>query len=159
MTRLYGWAPKGQRLVGVAPRGHWQTTTMLCGVRSDRVTAPLAIDGPMDGVVFLGYVQQCLAPSLRAGDVVVMDNLSSHKAAGVRQAIEAAGAEVWYLPPYSPDLNPIENLWSKVKAHLRSAQARSFSSLIRAIGSALRSVTAQDCRGFFNHCGYPYTQA
>jgi transposase len=131
---------------------------MLCALRHDRVEAPLAIEGAMDSMVFRGYVQRMLVPTLRAGDVVVMDNLSPHKTQGVQNAIEAVGATLRYLPPYSPDFNPIESMWSKVKQHLRSARARTHPRLVHAIGDALLSVTTQDCQGFFNGYGYTGTQ-
>ena len=155
MTRLYGRAPRGRRVIEYAPAGHWCTTTMLCALRYDRIEAPLVIEGAMDSMVFRGYVEQMLVPTLHPGDVVVMDNLSAHKAQGVQEAIEAAGATVRYLPPYSPDFNPIEPMWSKAKQYLRSAAARTQHRLVRAVGNALRSVTPQDCRGFFE--GYGYT--
>lgn len=158
MTRLYGRAPRGQRLVEHTPGGHWCTTTMLSALRHDRVEAPLVIEGAMDSLVFRGYVERMLAPTLRTGDVVVMDNLSPHKSRGVQEAIEARGARVRYLPPYSPDFNPIEPMWSKVKQHLRSAAARTHRCLVNAVGNALRSVTPDDCRGFFRGYGYDGTQ-
>jgi transposase len=131
---------------------------MLCGLRLDRVEAPLAIQGAMDSTVFRGYVEQMLVPTLQAGDVVVMDNLSPHKTVEVQNAIQAAGATLRYLPPYSPDYNPIESMWSKVKQHLRSRAARTHRRLVQAIGDALRSVTPLDCQGFFNGYGYTGTQ-
>lgn len=155
MTRRYARAPRGQRAVEHAPAGHWCTTTMLCALRVDGIKAPLAIEGAMDSMVFRGYVERMLVPTLRSGDVVVMDNLSPHKTQGVQDAIEAAGATLRFLPPYSPDFNPIESMWSKVKQHLRSAAARTHPRLVNAIGNALRSVTPHDCHGFFN--GYGYT--
>lgn len=158
MTRLYGRTPRGERLVEHTPHGHWHTTTMISAIRLTGVNAPMVIDGAMDSVVFRGYVEWLLAPTLHAGDIVVMDNLSSHKAAGVREAIEARDASLLYLPPYSPDLNPIEAMWAKVKQSLRGAAARTSRALLRAIGDALRSVTLDDCRGFFKGCGYVATQ-
>lgn len=155
MTRRYARGPRGQRVVEHAPAGHWCTTTMLAALRQDRIEAPLVIEGAMDSLVFRGYTEQMLARTLRTGDVVVMDNLSPHKTQGVQQCIEAAGAEVRYLPPYSPDFNPIESMWSKVKQSLRSSAARNHRRLIDAVATALRSVTAQDCAGFFE--GYKYT--
>jgi transposase len=131
---------------------------MLCALRTNRIEAPLAIEGAMDSMVFRGYVERMLVPTLRSGDVVVMDNLSPHKTQGVQDAIEAAGATLRYLPPYSPDFNPIESMWSKVKQHLRSAAARTHPRLVNAIGNALRSVTPHDCHGFFNGYGYTGTQ-
>jgi transposase len=156
MTRLYGRAPIGERCVDRTPYGHWQTMTMLSAIRLDGVIqdATVVFDGPMNSATFLAYTQQCLAPSLRPGDIVVMDNLSSHKAPGVRQAIEAVGADLWYLPPYSPDLNPIEKLWSKVKAWLRRVGAKTFDTLTATIGDALRAVQPNECSNYFNSCGY-----
>ena len=157
MTRLYGRAPRGQRVIEYAPGGHWCTTTMLGALRWDRFEAPLVLDGAMDSVVFRGYVQRMLVPTLHPGDVVVMDNLSPHKTLGVQEAIEAAGATVRYLPPYSPDFNPIESMWSKVKQHLRGAAARTHRQLVTAVGDAMHSVTSDDCHGFFTGCGYAGT--
>lgn len=158
MTRRRGRAPRGQRVVEHAPAGHWHTTKMICALRIDRIEAPLVIDGAMDSVVFRGYVEQALVPTLRAGDVVVMDNLSPHKTKGIQEAIEAAGAKVSYLPPYSPDFNPIESMWSKAKEFLRALAARTEDGPLHGIGDALRSVTPQDCRGFFQGYGYIATQ-
>ena len=157
MTRLYGRAPRGQRVIEYAPAGHWCTTTMLGALRWDRFETPLLIEGAMDSVVFRGYIERMLVPTLRPDDVVVMDNLSPHKTVGVQEAIEAVGATVRYLPPYSPDFNPIEFMWSKVKQHLRSAGARTHGQLVIAVGDAMRSVTPADCRGFFAGCGYDGT--
>jgi len=154
MTRLYGRAPRGQRVIEYAPAGHWCTTTMTGSLRWDRFETPLVIQGAMDSVVFRGYIERMLVPTLRPDDVVVMDNLSPHKTAGVQEAIEAVGATVRYLPPYSPDFNPIEFMWSKVKQHLRSAGTRTHGQLVRAVGDAMHSVTPADCRGFFAGCGY-----
>ena len=131
---------------------------MICALRIDRIDAPLVIDGAMDSAVFRGYVEQALVSTLRPGDVVVMDNLSPHKTQGVQEAIEAAGARLRYLPPYSPDFNPIESMWSKVKEFLRSVRARTEERLLDGIGDALRSVTPQDCQGFFRGYGYTATQ-
>lgn len=158
MTRTRARAPRGQRVVEPTPAGHWCTTTMVGALRHDRIEAPLVIEGAMDSVVFQGYVEQMLAPTLRAGDVVVMDNLAPHKTQGVQKTITARGATVRYLPPYSPDFNPIESMWSKVKQHLRSAAARTHDRLVRAVGDALRSVTPTDCHGFFQGYGYAGTQ-
>lgn len=156
MTRLYGRAPKGERCVDHTPCGHWKTMTMLSAIRVEGVIqdATVLVDGAMDGSTFLAYTEHCLAPSLRPGDVVVMDNLSSHKVAGVREAIEAVGAELWYLPPYSPDYNPIKKLWSKVKAWLRRASATTFDTLSDALAAALHAVAADECRNYFRSCGY-----
>ena len=158
MTRLRGRAPRGERVIDHVPAGHWHTTTMLAALRIDRVKAFLVIARSMDSLVFKGYVEQMLVKTLRPDDVVVMDNLSPHKCAGVQEAIEAVGASVRYLPPYSPDFTPIESMWSKVKQSFRSAAPRTPDELLTAIGNALRGVTAQDCRGLFNGYGYTATQ-
>jgi len=156
MTRFYGRGLRGDRVFDTVPHGHWGTTTMLSAIRLDGVirSASLVYDGPTDAAVFLTYVEDCLAPNLKPRDIVVMDNLSSHKGQGVTEAIESVGADVWYLPPYSPDLNPIEKMGSKVKAILRSIKARDFKTLIDAIATALRQVTSSDLRGYFASCGY-----
>ena len=156
MTRLYGRAPIGQRCYHATPYGHWKTTTMLSAIRSTGVIqeASIVFDGPTDATVFRSYAEQCLAPSLKAGDIVVMDNLASHKVEGVREAIDDVGASVWYLPPYSPDLNPIEKMWSKVKTWLRRIAARTVEGLIHAVGDALRAVSATECQAYFRSCGY-----
>ncbi len=156
MTRLYGRAPIGQRCYFAAPHGHWKTTTMLSAIRSTGVIpeASIVFDGPTDATVFLSYVEQCLAPALSPGDIVVMDNLASHKVAGVREAIDDVGASVWHLPPYSPDLNSIEKMLSKVKTWLRRIAARSVEGLIQAVGDALRAVEANECFAYFKSCGY-----
>lgn len=154
MTRLYARSFDGQRIVDAVPHGHWCTTTMISALRLDGSTADLVLEGATDSAAFQIYAERILAPSLRPGDIVVMDNLRPHKNAGVIQAIEAAGAEVWFLPPYSPDLNPIEKMWSKIKAYLRKAKARTKEGLWRAIGAALQTVTASDAKGWFESCGY-----
>lgn len=154
MARRYGRAPSGVRVDGPVPHGHWKTTTLTAALRLDGVGPCLAFDGATDSACFEAYVARCLVPSLRPGDVVVMDNLSCHKAPGVARLIDAAGAEVRYLPPYSPDLNPIEQLFSKLKAWLRSAKARTVDGLIEAMGDALRAVRLADIRGWFAHSGY-----
>ena len=154
MTRTRGRAPKGQRVVAKVPGGHWKIATMISAVRTNGPFASVSIVGATDSEVFLAYVHEVLVPRLRSGDVVVMDNLSPHKASGVREAIESVGAELRYLPPYSPDFNPIENMWSKVKGKLRSLAARSTESLHDAIRVALATVTPSDCIGFFRHCRY-----
>ena len=154
MVRQYGRAPCGQRLVAGAPHGHWQTSTVLAALRQDRVTAPCVIDGAINGETFVAYVEQFLVPTLAPGDIVVMDNLGSHKVAGVRQAIEAVGATLLYLPPYSPDLNPIEQFFAKLKALLRKAAARTFDALIAAIAAALSSCAPGECANYFVNAGY-----
>lgn len=156
MTRLYGRAPVGQRCYFSTPHGHWSTTTLLSAIRCTGVIkdASIVFDGPTDAIVFRSYVEQCLAPSLWPGDIVVMDNLASHKVTGVQEAIDSVGASIWYLPPYSPDLNPIEKMWSKVKAWLRRVAARTVEGLIETVGEALRAVDADECRAYFRSCGY-----
>ena len=156
LTRLCGRAPRGQRVHAKSPQGHWKTTTLLGSVRLDGSTACMAVDGPVDTQVFEAYVRSVLCPTLRSGDIVIMDNLSPHKSEPTLSLIKQAGAEVRFLPAYSPDLNPIENMWSKVKASLRSAEARTQLVLIEAIGSALRNVTRQDAMNWFAHCGYSF---
>jgi len=148
MTRLYGRAPVGARCVDHTPHGHWMT--MLSAIRLDGVIqdATMVYDGPMNRDTFVGYVEHCLVPTLRPGDIVVMDNLSSHKDTQVRELIEQAGADLWYLPPYSPDYNPIEKLWSKVKAWLRRVMANTFDSLLDAIADALRDVDSTECLNY-----------
>ncbi len=136
------------------PHGHWKTTTFVAALRLEGLTAPTVVDGAMTGDVFVAYVQQQLVPTLKPGDVVVMDNLSSHKRAAVRQAIAAAGAELHYLPPYSPDLNPIEQVFSKLKAKLRAAAKRTISDLEAFLGEFLELLSSQECQNYFRHCGY-----
>jgi transposase len=154
MTRRYGRSPVGQRLVCHVPQGHYQTTTMIAAVRLKGPQAPWLFAGSMDGELFLAWVQKGLAPVLQPDDVVVLDNLSTHKVAGVQAAIEAAGARLEYLPPYSPDFNPIENMWSKVKQGVRSRNPRNARQLFRAAGAAFDTVTPEDCHSFFLHAGY-----
>jgi len=154
MTRTRGRAPRGERVHGSAPHGHWQVTTMIGAIRLSGITAAMTVDSPTDSDVFRTFVEHVLVPTLRPGDIVVMDNLSPHKASGVAEMIAAAQAELWYLPPYSPDYNPIEQCWSKIKEFLRSAKARTQRALERAIARALRCVRASDARGWFKECGY-----
>ena len=154
MVRRYGWGPKDERLVDAAPWGHWRTTTFVAGLRADGVVAPMVLDGAMDGPAFRAYVSQVLVPDLRPGDIVVMDNLPAHKVAGVRDAIKAAGAGVLYLPPYSPDLNPIEQLFAKLKALLRKAGARTKETLWSTIGELLDAFSPAECRNYLINSGY-----
>src|SRR3954454_24607881 len=154
MTRLSGWGAKGERLVDRAPAGHWKTTTVVAGLRARGIMAPFVLDGPMTGEAFRAYVEQVLAPELEPGDAVVMDNLRPHKVAGVREAIQAAGASVLYLPSYSPDFNPIEHLFAKLKELLRKAAARTKQALWDAIGRHLDDFTPEECRNYLAHCGY-----
>jgi transposase len=157
MTRLRGRAPRGQRVVDQVPAGHWQTTTLVAGIRAGGVVAPFALVGPMNAGVFESYVEQVLVPCLRAGDIVVLDRLSAHRGRAVARAVRKAGAGVWYLPPYSPDYNPIEHIWPKVKGALRTAEARTTEALFEALVPAVAAVTAQDCQNSFAHCGYHAT--
>jgi transposase len=154
MTRRYGRALKGERVYGYAPNGHWKTTTFIAALRCDRITAPAVFDGPIDGESFLAYVRQILVPTLKPGDIVVMDNLPAHKVTGVRQAIEAAGATCLLLPSYSPDFNPIEQFFSKLKAWLRKQARRSVDALWNAIADALALFSAQECANYFLNSGY-----
>lgn len=154
MTRLRGRAPRGRRLLAKSPHGHWRTTTMISSVRLDGSTACMTIEGATDTAVFQAYVREILGPSLRPGDIVVMDNLGAHKNEQTLALLAAAGATVRFLPAYSPDLNPIEMMWSKVKTLLRTAEARTADELQRAIASALGQVRAQDAVGWFAACGY-----
>ena len=157
MTRRYGRAPVGTRLEEKTPCGRWETTTFLGALRAEGFIAPLTIDGAINGSLFLAWVKQHLAPVLQPGDVVVMDNLSSHKVAGVREAIEAAGAELRYLPPYSPDLNPIELAFAKLKKLLRDGAERTVDKLWELCGRILDTFTETECRNYFKHCGYRHT--
>ena len=156
MTRLHGRSRGGERCIDFASGGQWKTYTMLAAIRTSGVVKDASLVGPgaMNGELFLEWVRTRLCPTLSPGDVVVMDNLGSHKVAGVEDAVEAAGAAVWYLPPYSPDLNPIEKAWSKVKASLRRAGARSEQGLYAAVGAALDGVTPENCMAFMRSCGY-----
>ncbi len=154
MVRAYGRAPRGQRLVGRVPHGHWKTTTFIAALRQDAITAPCVIDGPINGETFLAYVEQFLVPTLTPGDIVIMDNLGSHKGDAVSRAIEAAGARLLFLPPYSPDLNPIEQAFAKLKALLRHAATRSVPALWNAVGQLLSSFTAAECGRYFANAGY-----
>ncbi len=157
MVRSHGRAPRGQRCVASAPLGNWQTTTFVGGLRQDRLTAPMVADGPMDGEMFLTWVRQFLCPTLQSGDIVILDNLSSHKVDGVQQAIAPAGATVLYLPPYSPDLNPIEKLFSKLKSLLRKAAKRSVDDLWMEIGQLLNTISSSECANYFASSGYVCT--
>lgn len=156
LTRLWGRALKGQRVHAHTPHGRWQTTTMMSSIRLDGTTACMTLEGTTDTESFRAYIEAVLVPTLRAGDLVVMDNLSPHKNDATLARIIEAGAEVLFLPAYSPDLNPIEKMWSKVKALLRTAEARTPADLVKAIGQALAQVTAQDALGWFASCGYSF---
>ncbi len=154
MAALRGWGPKGKRLRGFAPHGHWRTLTFLGALRCDEITAPCVFDGPINGPCFRAYVEQQLVPVLKQDDIVIMDNLGSHKSAAVRQMIRAAGARLWYLPPYSPDLNPIEQAFAKIKHWMRSAQKRTIEDTWRHIGDLLATIQPRECNNYFKNAGY-----
>ena len=157
MARRYGRAPKGERLRAAVPHGHWKTTTFVAGLRSDGIVAPFVLDGPINRAAFETYLARVLVPELRPGDVVIMDNLSSHKGPRVREMIEAAGASLRYLPPYSPDFNPIENAFAKLKALLRKAAERTISGLWDAIGRLIDLFTPNECANYLANAGYDAT--
>ena len=154
MTRLWGRAPKGQRVVGSVPQNWGSNITLLAALSASGVSATMTVEGATDTDIFCAYVGQVLSPTLSEGDIVVMDNLSAHKAQKVRELIEAKGARLVYLPPYSPDLNPIERCWSKIKTYLRAAKARTSERLNEAIKQAFETITESDARAWFKHCGY-----
>jgi transposase len=154
MTRLRGWAPCGHKLLAKVPQGRWRTLTFLAALRLDRIDAPCVIDGPINGESFLAYVEQALVPSLKPGDIVVIDNLGSHKGKAVRHAIRTAGAKLFFLPPYSPDLNPIEQVFAKLKTLLRKADARTVEATWRRIGTLLDAFAPQECANYFRNAGY-----
>lgn len=154
MSPLRGWARRGQRIKASVPHGHWQTLTFLAALRHDRVTAPWLLDGPINGDSFRVYVESVLVPTLRPGDIVIMDNLGSHKGHAVRRAICAVGARLFFLPKYSPDLNPIEQFFAKLKHWLRKAAKRSTDAVCNAIGHILETVSATECSNYFENAGY-----
>jgi transposase len=154
MTRTHGRCLRGARLLAKVPHGRWRTLTFLAALRCDAVTAPCVVDGPINGVTFLAYVEQVLVPSLRPGDIVIMDNLGSHKGAGVRRAIRAAGAKLFFLPPYSPDLNPIEQVFAKLKTLLRKAEERTVEATWKRIGQLLDAFSPQECANYLVNSGY-----
>ena len=154
MVRQYGRSPRGERLVAKVPYGHWKTLTFIAGLRVDSLTAPYVVDGAMDGPAFCAYVEQVLAPTLEKGDIVFMDNVRTHKVTGVAEALAAVGATLRYLPAYSPDLNPIEMAFSKLKAALRKGAARSVEALWKLIRKLLKTFAPEDCAGYFRHAGY-----
>jgi len=156
MARLRGWAAEGERCHAAIPHGHWKTMTFVGGLTLSGFVAPMLLDGPMDGECFRAWIEQMLVPTLKLADIVVMDNLPAHKVAGIRQAIENAGARLLYLPPYSPDLNPIENAFAKLKAIVRAAAARSFDALETAAAKAITRVQPAECANFFAHAGYGF---
>jgi transposase len=157
MTRVRGWYTRGQALVAKVPHGHWKTLTFLAALRHDRITAPFVLDGPINGDAFTAYVEQVLAPTLKRGDVVVMDNLGSHKGGAVRRLIRAAGAHLLFLPPYSPDLNPIEQVFAKLKTLLRKAEERTVETVWRRIGTLLDCFKPEECNNYFRNSGYGST--
>lgn len=157
MTRTHGWAPKGERLNAKVPHGKWKTTTFLAALRHDRIDAPCLFDGPINGERFLAYVEQALVPTLKPGDVVVLDNLGSHKGKAVRQAIRRAGAHLIFLPKYSPDLNPIEQVFAKLKTLLRRAEERCVDALWRRIGQLLDDFSPSECDNYLRNAGYAST--
>ena len=154
MVRLRGRCPRGERLISHVPQGAWKTITFVAALRHNKMVAPMVLDGPINGAAFVAYIEQCLAPTLKRGDIVVIDNLPAHKVPGVRDAIEAAGATLQYLPQYSPDLNPIEMPFSKFKAFLRKAAERTVGGLCRRIRSFVPTVSRAECRNYFRHAGY-----
>lgn len=157
MTRLGGWCQRGQRLLAKVPHGHWKTLTLVAGLRHDGVVAPCVFDGPINGESFLAYVRKMLIPALRPGDIVVLDNLGSHKGSQVREAIQAAGARLVFLPAYSPDLNPIEQVFAKIKTLLRKQDPRTVETTWRSIGTVLKRFTPQECQRYLDHAGYKST--
>jgi transposase len=154
MARLYGRSPRGERCRAAIPQGHWKTTTVTAGLRLGGIAAPMTLDGPMNGEAFKAYIEQVLVPELASGDIVVMDNLPAHKVTGIRESIEAAGAKLLYLPPYSPDFNPIEMAFAKLKALLRAAATRAIPDLWQAIANAIDRFTPDECRNYFAAAGY-----
>ena len=154
MTPLRGWAARGKRLIGKAPFGHWNTMTFIAALRHDAITAPWVIDGPINGSIFRTYVEEILVPTLRPGDIVILDNLGSHKAPAIRNAIKAAGARLFFLPAYSPDLNPIEQVFAKLKHLLRKAAERSKEAVWRRIGSLLDQFSPKECENYLRNSGY-----
>ena len=157
MAPLRGWAPRGERLIAKVPHGHWNTTTFVAALRHDRIEAPWLLEGPIDGESFRIYVERVLVPTLRPGDIVVMDNLGSHKGKAVRALIRTAGAKLFFLPKYSPDLNPIEQVFAKLKHLLRKAAARTVETICAAIGQILGAFTPEECANYFRNSGYAPT--
>ena len=157
MAPLRGWAPRGQRLIAKVPHGHWQTTTFLAALRHDRIDAPWLLEGPIDGESFRTYVEKVLVPTLRQGDIVIMDNLGSHKGKAVRTLIRSTGAKLFFLPKYSPDLNPIEQVFAKLKHLLRKANARTTDTICAATGEILPAFTTEECANYFRNSGYAPT--
>jgi transposase len=158
MTRTHGWSPRGEPLLAKVPHGHWKTLTSLAGLRHDRIVAPCVIDGPINGVSFTAWVEQFLVPTLNRGDIVVADNLGSHKGKAARTAIRGAGAKLFFLPAYSPDLNPIEMVFAKLKTLLRKADERSIEATWRKIGDLLAAFSTEECAAYLRHAGYASMQ-
>jgi transposase len=154
MTRTRGWSPRGQPLIASVPYGHWKTLTFIAGLRHDKIIAPCVIDGPINGAIFTAWVEQCLVPALGPRDVVVLDNLGSHKGKPARDAVRAAGARLFFLPPYSPDLNPIEMMFSKLKTLIRKADERSVEATWKRVGEVLKAFTPNECAAYLRHAGY-----
>ena len=154
MAPLRGWGPRGQRLPGRAPHGRWRTQTFLAALRCDALTAPCVFDGPINGEYFRAYVEQVLAPALKPGDIVIPDNLGSHKSKATRQLIKKAGARLWFLPPYSPDLNPIEQVFAKIKHWMRMAQRRTIDETWRHLGDLIGTIKPNECANYFENAGY-----
>lgn len=157
MTRTCGWSPKGKRLTAHVPHGHWKTLTFLAGLRHDRIVAPFVLDGPINGEMFAAWVEQCLAPTLAPGDIVIADNLGSHKGLPARHLIRDAGAHLLFLPPYSPDLNPIEMVFAKLKTLFRKADERTTETSWRRVGTLLDAFTPDECKNYLRHAGYAST--
>lgn len=157
MARTHGWGRKGEKLVGRAPHGHWLTQTFIAGLAHDAILAPMLLPCPMTGALFRQWLEECLIPELQPGSIVVLDNLAAHKVMGVRQCLEAAGMELLYLPPYSPDLNPIELAFAKIKRALRHSAPRSFDAICDALGSILQTFTIAECTNYLRHAGYVQT--
>ena len=157
MAPVRGWERKGQRLRGLAPHGHWRTMTFLAALRCDGLTAPCVFDGPVNGITFRAYVDQILVPALKPNDIVIMDNLGSHKSKAVREAIRAAGARLFFLPPYSPDLNPIEQTFSKIKHWMRMASERTVEATWKRVGKLIATIKPQECENYFINSGYAST--
>lgn len=154
LARLYGRCQRGERCVSAVPHGHWQTSTFIAALRQEQIEAPFLVDGPVDAEVFLVYLQQVLVPCLRPGDTLILDNLTTHKVHGIGQILSNRGVNLRYLPPYSPDLNPIELAFAKLKAHMRQAAARTLEGLQLAVAASLDSFSASDCKAFFRHARY-----
>jgi putative transposase len=154
MAPLRGWGPRGKRIIGTAPFGRWRTMTFIAALRQDKLTAPCLFDGPINGEVFLAWVEESLAPTLKRGEIVIMDNLGSHKGKAVRHAIRKAGAKLLFLPKYSPDLNPIEQAFSKLKNELRKAKARTYDAILEAISELLQTFAPSECANYLKNCGY-----